>query len=110
MTLLFLVLFVFLLTSLYKRYIPVKNVPCLNDYTKESNVVSLDIRSYNQETNDLNKDTLNIPYAYLKRYSKDIPKGNIHVIASDRLELNLGIRLLKSKGMNVTSYEIREVV
>lgn len=95
-----------LATSIYKRYFPVKNVPCIEKGLKDHNTIKLDIRNFNETGNYLPSDTLNIPYAYLRRFNNEISRGNIHVIASDRLELNLGLRFLISKGFNVTSYEI----
>ena len=51
---------------------------------------------------------LNIPYSYLERYNNEIPLVNIHVITSDKLELNIGIRFLLGKGIKVKSYEITD--
>lgn len=102
-------LFVLLLTSINKRYFPVKNVPCIEkkDSLQDQHHVILDIRNYNEATSDLHLGSLHIPYAYLRRFYKEIPHGKIHVIASDRLELNLGLRFLKGKRIRVTSYEIK---
>nr|WP_223305306.1 sulfurtransferase [Peribacillus butanolivorans] len=101
---------VILVPSLYKRYVPVKNVPCEKNNSKEHSAILLDIRAYNQKQDDINRDALNIPYAYLKRFNKEIPHENIHVIASDKLEVNLGLRFLIGKGIKVTSYEISDCV
>ncbi|WP_338322935.1 sulfurtransferase [Oceanobacillus halophilus] len=69
------------------------------------NATILDIRDYNT-TNNRSEDILNIPYAYLRRFNHEISDDNIHVIASDKLELNLGLRFLLKKGFKVISYEI----
>lgn len=99
---------VILVPSMYKRYVPVKNVPCKKNNINDHSSFVLDIRAYNEKRSDINRDIMNIPYAYLKRFNKEIPQDNIHVIASDRLELNLGIRLLRGKGIKVTSYELSD--
>ncbi|MFD6442950.1 sulfurtransferase [Peribacillus sp. NPDC060186] len=101
---------VILVPNLYKRYVPAKNIPCQKNNRKDHSAILLDIRAYNQKRDDINKDTLNIPYAYLKRFNKEIPRENIHVIASDKLEVNLGLRFLSGKGIKVTSYEISDCV
>ncbi|PLT32451.1 sulfurtransferase [Bacillus sp. V5-8f] len=93
-------------TSIYNRYVPVQNVRCNDTGFHEPDTTILDIRDYNNKANDIKRESLNIPYAYLRRFNSEITPGKIHVIASNRLELNLGIRFLKRKGFNVTSYEI----
>ncbi|MFS0672598.1 sulfurtransferase [Ornithinibacillus contaminans] len=90
---------------LYRRYFPVRGIPCkMSGHDKTSTVV-LDIRDYNIETNH-NQSDMRIPYAYLKRFVQEIPHQTLHVIANDRLELNLGLRYLRSKGYQVASYHI----
>ncbi|MGE7766955.1 sulfurtransferase [Peribacillus sp. NPDC096540] len=106
--LLLIIFVVILVPSLYKRYVPIKNVPCQKN--EDHGLILLDIRAYNQKRDDINRDTLNIPYAYLKRFNKEIPHENIHVIASDKIEVNLGLRYLIGKGIKVTSYEISDCV
>jgi hypothetical protein len=94
-------------TSLFKRYYPVKGYPCIDQESvlKNKNITILDIRDYNEGSVILSGFKLiNIPYAYLKRYYKEIPKGKIHVVAKNKLELNLGLRLLKAKGIKIASY------
>lgn len=66
----------------------------------------LDIRHYNDVSNFSDNIILNIPYAYLKRFYLEIPRDKIHIIARDRVELNLGVRFLKRKGIHVNSYEL----
>ncbi|PLR90007.1 sulfurtransferase [Bacillus sp. T33-2] len=100
--------FVVLGTSVYKRHVPVHNVPCNETGFLEPHTTILDIRDYNNKANDIKRESLNIPYAYLRRFNSEITPGKIHVIASNRLELNLGIRFLTRKGFDITSYEISE--
>ncbi|WP_010096380.1 hypothetical protein [Ornithinibacillus scapharcae] len=89
----------------YKRYYPVQGIPCKKLGHDKTNTVVLDIRDYNIDVNQTPSD-VRIPYAYLKRFMQEIPNQQLHVIASDRLELNLGVRYLVSKGYNVASYYI----
>ncbi|AIE61115.1 putative membrane protein [Bacillus methanolicus MGA3] len=98
----------FLVVSMYKRYYPVKGVPCIekeNGLT-DNHITLLDIRDYNEIATGSVPNSMNIPYAYLKRFYQEIPHHKIHVIASDKLELNLGLRFLKRKGFEITSYEL----
>jgi rhodanese-related sulfurtransferase len=99
---------VILVITSYKRYFPVKKVPCIENGFKDHNAIILDIRDYNESVNDIPHGTLHIPYAYLRRFNKEISHDNLHVIASDRLELNLGLRFLMKKGFKVISYEIMD--
>jgi hypothetical protein len=99
------ILGILLSISLYKRYFPVLGIPCVENHFKKTSNVVVDIRDYNIGVNN-NQSDIRIPYAYLKRYIREIPMQKLHVIANDRLELNLGIRLLRSKGYQVDSYHI----
>ncbi|WP_404407331.1 sulfurtransferase [Jeotgalibacillus malaysiensis] len=89
------------LISIYKRYAPLNGVECVpEDQMVQSNVI-VDLRPYNDSTVKRYSPFQHIPYAYLKRFYKELPKENIHVIASDQVDLKLGIRFLKSKGYQV---------
>ncbi len=105
---LFVLLIMILSITTYNRYFPVKNVPCKKDGSKDQNATILDIRDYQVSSKDLSFKTLNIPYSYLKRNNNKISKNKIHLIASDRVELNLGLRYLLRKGFEVSSYEIMD--
>ncbi|GGA72070.1 hypothetical protein GCM10008025_14860 [Ornithinibacillus halotolerans] len=92
---------------LYKRYFPVLGIPCKKSGHDKTSTVVLDIRDYNIDVNQSqNRSDMRIPYAYLKRFIQEIPHQKIHVIANDRLELNLGLRYLRSKGYQVASYQL----
>ncbi|MFE0561855.1 hypothetical protein ACFW1D_05085 [Priestia megaterium] len=72
-----------------------KGIPCiLKNKLKDFTIIVLDIRDYNETSTYSEDDTLYIPFAYLKRFYVEIPQGKIHVIAEDKLELNLGVRFL----------------
>ena len=84
----------------------VRNVPCVKTGIHEQGNKIVDIREYHESNLDSMNGRIHIPYAYLKRFYNEIPKTQLHVIASDRLELNLGVRFLQRKGFNIVSYEL----
>ena len=92
--------------ELYKRFIPIKGIPCKEDVVGYQQVV-IDIRDYN-ERNIFKKVSIQIPYAYLRRNYREIPNQPLHVIATNQVELNLGLRFLLRRGFDVRSYEILE--
>ncbi|MFB1082834.1 sulfurtransferase [Jeotgalibacillus sp. JSM ZJ347] len=87
--------------SMYKRYAPVNGVECVPEDQMNQSKMVVDLRPYNDSTVNRYSPFQHIPYAYLKRFYKELPKENIHVIASDHVDLKLGIRFLKSKGYKV---------
>jgi len=98
--LIFLILF-------YQRNVPVKgidSIPLGNLHGNDH--FYLDLREYNDAETQYSSKTLQIPYAYLGRFYKEIPKGPIHIIAGDRFDLHLGIRFLKRKGFTVSSFTL----
>ncbi|MCA1031567.1 sulfurtransferase [Bacillus timonensis] len=100
--------FIMISVFLYKRYFPVTGVKCLELPTQlEDNVVIVDLRDYQVGTKKPINGALHLPYAYLNRYYKEIPGENIHIVASDILERNLGFRFLISKGYNIRSYSLQ---
>ncbi|WP_228409582.1 rhodanese-like domain-containing protein [Radiobacillus deserti] len=68
----------------------------------------VDIRDYNVSSNDVIHGSISIPLAYLKRHHHEIPKEEVHVIASDKIERNLGVRVLRSKGFKVIGYTLTD--
>ncbi|MDZ5713318.1 sulfurtransferase [Jeotgalibacillus haloalkalitolerans] len=101
MELLLIAAIVIALISIYKRYAPVNGVECVPEDQMNQSEVVVDLRPYNDSTVNRFSPFQHIPYAYLKRFYKELPKENIHVIASDHVDLKLGIRFLKSKGYMV---------
>ena len=109
MSIYFFVLLIMILSiPIYNRYFPVKSVPCIKNGYKNQNATILDIRDYHVSSKDHAYETLKIPYSYLRRYNNGISKNKIHLIASDQVELNLGLRYLLRKGFEVGSYEIMD--
>ncbi|MTT32055.1 sulfurtransferase [Terrilactibacillus sp. BCM23-1] len=96
---------VFLCIELYRRYFPVKGISCKTNVDEGKDTIVLDIRDYNDKGVST-KVAMQIPYAYLKRYSSEIPYKSLHVVAANRIELNLGLRFLLKKGYHVSSFEI----
>ncbi|KYC59515.1 MULTISPECIES: sulfurtransferase [Heyndrickxia] len=103
-----LVLALILTKTGYTRYVPVRGT-VRADLRKDviENKVVVDVRDY-QHAGSGTGDAIVIPTAYLKRFSGEIPKGSLHLIASSRLEANFSIRLLRRKGFHIHSYTILE--
>lgn len=92
---------------LYRRLWPVRGISFIQEsHFVKDDLMVIDITDYRDAKNEGYKQYINIPYAYLKRNYQEIPPVNIHVIATDRLELNLGLRYLKAKGFEVASYSL----
>ncbi|WP_163537176.1 hypothetical protein [Gracilibacillus sp. YIM 98692] len=101
--------FIALVHLLYIRYVPIKGVPCVDP--KEKGVqekIAVDIRDYQKASNDPVAHAIVMPVPYIKRYYNEIPSKTIFVIASDHLEKNIAIRLLKSKGFQVVGYTLTD--
>lgn len=105
---LFLILTTFVVAlSLYKRYVPVLGVHYTNvrgSYLDKIKVI--DIRDFNDSYKNPIKGAVNIPFAYLNRYIAEIPNREIHLVVSNSLEKNIGIRFLRKKGFRVVGYTI----
>lgn len=98
---------IFVSFVLYKRYVPVSGVSLIHwtnlDWDK-INVV--DVREYNESDKNPINGGINIPVGYLKRYLKEVPKKNLHLIVSNHLEKNVSIRFLRKKGFQIAGYTI----
>ncbi|RCW77134.1 hypothetical protein [Saliterribacillus persicus] len=94
--------------TFYARYAPIKGVPCIDTKSKtcKNDILKLDIRDYNIASKDPVVDAKVLPVAYLKRHHNELECCRIHVIASDHMEKNIGIRFLKHKGFEVVGYTI----
>ena len=102
-------IFGIVLSFLYKRYYPVSGVErteCSQINREKINII--DLRDYNVSNHNPVLGSRNIPVAYLNRNLNEIPKDNLHVIASGRLEKNVGIRFLRHKGYKVVGYTIAD--
>jgi rhodanese-related sulfurtransferase len=94
------------LIIIYQRYFPVFGVPAVSKHTVNKDVFILDLRNYQSTYNDPIQGSLNIPYSYLKRYSKEIPKKELFIIASDFIEKNLAIRFLLKRKFSIYGFII----
>jgi rhodanese-related sulfurtransferase len=90
---------------LYKRYFPVFGVHCmdLKDlYLDEIKVI--DIRDFNESYKTQIEGAINIPFAYLNRNINEIPNRDLHLVVSNPIEKNIGIRYFRKKGFRVVGY------
>lgn len=99
-------LFILTLYLFYIRYVPVKGVKCLSSDKLMEKEIKIDLRDYNDSAKEMNKDTIPLPIAYIKRYHHRLPGQEIYVIVSNTIEKNLGIRLLERYGHKVEGYTI----
>ncbi|MDP4084114.1 MAG: hypothetical protein Q8934_05800 [Bacillota bacterium] len=90
----------------YKRYIPVFGISAVLENKLENDSVLLDLRDYQTSYNKPIKGSINIPFAYLKRYYKEIPNKKILILASDTIEKNLAIRFLLRRGFSISGFMI----
>ena len=92
---------------LFFRYYPIYG---LHDIDKKeieiNNQFVIDVRGYNEAYKDPLGSGINIPIAYLKRYYSEIPKKDLVVVASNCMERNVGVRILRKKGFKVIGYTI----
>ena len=89
---------------LYKRYAPV-SVPCVKEQDQEKqSMVVVDLRDYNMADKKPSRNAIHIPIAYIDRHYQEIPSKEVHVIAQNQVEKNMGVRLLRKRGFNVMSY------
>lgn len=106
MSFLYAALFVLFFVYLYRRYVPVCGVPCTKLTNPDS--IMVDLRDYPLAAKNPILGAISIPIAYLNRYNTEITGIKVHVIASNQLEKNIGIRLLRKKGFNVIGYMLTD--
>ena len=104
------ILTVCILYILYKRYIPVGGVDHqdIQLVSGNGNKAIVDLRDYNSVCGNKSEEALHIPIAYIKRQYQEIPNKHVHIIVDNELEKNIGIRLLRRKGVRVVSYTMNE--
>jgi len=96
-----------LLIILYKRYFPVIGVKyTILEEVDSTKLEIVDLRDYNESYQNPVEGSLNIPIAYLKRHTKEIPQKDLHLVVSSLLERNVGIRALKHKGYKIVGYSL----
>jgi hypothetical protein len=94
----------------YKSYMAIKSVPCIdvNRSQLDDHHVVVDFRDYNNLSENQAFQAIVIPIPYLKRFYHEIPRKHVYVIASNKLEKNIGIRFLQKHGFQVTGYSLAE--
>lgn len=96
-----------IINFLLSRYYPVYGLRDIDKKEIEiNNQFVIDIRDYNEAYKDTVYPGKNIPIAYLKRYYSEIPNKDLVVVASNCMERNVGVRILRKKGFNVIGYTI----
>lgn len=106
MVVVFIPLTVFIGYLLYVRYVPVRGVQCIRKDQLSAQPVLVDLRDYSDSAKEVVVGAVALPIAYIKRHHKGLPKEGVAVIASDEVERNIGIRLLRRHGHVVTGYAI----
>ena len=106
MLLLLLILFIIVGIDLFKRYVPVSGISDLSENKIHDNAVLLDLRDYQTTYKCPICHSVNIPFAYLKRYYHEIPGKKVIVLASDTVEKNLAIRFLIKKKFQIEGFMV----
>ncbi|WP_191560408.1 hypothetical protein [Metabacillus idriensis] len=92
---------------LFFRYYPIYGLHDIDKTEIEiNNQFVIDVRDYNEAYKDPVDPGINIPIAYLKRYYSEIPNKDLVVVASNCMERNVGVRILRKKGFKVIGYTI----
>ncbi|KZZ83516.1 hypothetical protein [Bacillus sp. SJS] len=100
-------LILYLTREWYRRYIPVRNIPCLPIQRMEG-IPIVDVRDYNNRQVITLERSMNIPYSYLQKAFNDINGQEIYLIAATKLERNMSIRFFKRKGILVKGYALSD--
>ncbi|MBS2968593.1 sulfurtransferase [Metabacillus sp. KIGAM252] len=101
------VLIIYLIREWYRRYIPVRNIPCLSVKRMDGFPI-VDVRDFNNRHAITLDQSMNIPYSYLQKTFNDINAQEIYLIAATKLERNMSIRFLKRKGILVKGYALSD--
>ncbi|PLS15830.1 sulfurtransferase [Bacillus sp. M6-12] len=95
---------IILFISIYRRYFPVMGVPRAQHNQANNSAVIVDVRDYTMSSNSPVEGSVDLPVAYLTRQFRDISEKQVHLIVSDKLERNLGVRILQHNGFTVVGY------
>lgn len=101
---------ILLIIPLFKRYYPVKNIPCysLEQFSLQKETVLLDVRDYNESCHCEIPGAVNLPIPYINRHIQEIPHNQIHLVASNPLEKNVGVRILQKRGFKIVGFSMPE--
>ncbi|RNA66268.1 hypothetical protein [Alteribacter keqinensis] len=93
--------------SLYKRYVPVIGVSCMNvSDMKEDGSTIVDLRDFQTAHHDPLEGAVNMPMAYIYRHYKDIGQGTVYLVSSDMTDIHLTARFLKRKKIRVEGFSL----
>ncbi|QHE51245.1 hypothetical protein [Pontibacillus sp. HMF3514] len=105
MQLVLVLLIMYTIYVLTQRYLPVFQASYIDDFNQtDSDLSVIDLRDYIDSSHSPIQGAIDIPLAYLKRHSTQIPNQKVMVIASDSVEKNIGVRVLKRKGFEVVGF------
>lgn len=104
---LFLLILLLIGKDIYNRYVPVQGINAVVPDQIQEQVVLLDLRDYQTTYKCPICDSVNIPFAYLKRYYHEIPSNKkIVILATDAVEKNLAIRFLMRKNFKIQGFMV----
>lgn len=95
-----------IIVALFKRHFPVFRVENITNHVDVGTSIVVDVRDYIESHNSPIERAINVPVAYLNRFYSEIPKSDLIVVASNRLERNLAIRFLRKRDFKVVGYLI----
>jgi hypothetical protein len=93
---------------IFNRYFPILGLKCMKWGEFDiKNVNVIDVRDYNDSYKEPIPGAINIPIAYLNRYYPEIPNVDLYIVASDKIEKNMGVRILRAKGYQIIGCTIK---
>jgi hypothetical protein len=86
---------------IFKRYFPILGLKCMiRGEFDIKNVKVIDVRDYNDSYKEPIPGAINIPIAYLNRFYPEIPNVDLYIVASDKIEKNMGGSNITEKGFS----------
>lgn len=105
MQLILVLLIMYTIYVFFQRYVPVIQASYIDNlHQAENEHAVIDLRDYIASSHSPIKGAYEIPLAYLKRHTDKIPNQKVIVIASDSVEKNIGMRVLKRRGFEVVGF------
>jgi rhodanese-related sulfurtransferase len=93
---------------LFKRYFPILGLKCMEWGELDiKNSKVIDVRDYNNSYKDPIPGAINIPIAYINRHFSELPNVDLYIVASNSVEKNIGIRMLRKKGFQIIGCSIQ---
>ncbi|MET3508457.1 hypothetical protein [Halalkalibacter oceani] len=106
MTTFLIVLTIIFTRFLYKRYVPVLGLSCveLEKINDQDHTIILDVRDSSIVYKSRVAGAVNIPLAYLKKNYYLFEGNSIYIIGSEMIDVNVSASFLKNKGAKVKGY------